>query len=92
VQQICRAVDAALGRAHGTSDKLIRHVKDRPGHDRRYALDAATLRTKLGWYPRETFETALPALVRWYLDHKDWTDAVRTGAYRQYYERQRAGQ
>jgi len=91
VQQICRAVDAALGRAHGTSDKLIRHVKDRPGHDRRYALDAATLRTKLGWRPRETFETALPALVRWYLDHKDWTDAVRTGAYRQYYERQYAG-
>jgi dTDP-glucose 4,6-dehydratase len=91
VQEICRAVDAALGRGHGTSDKLIRHVKDRPGHDRRYALDAATLRTKLGWRPRETFETALPTLVRWYLDHKDWTDAVRTGAYRQYYERQYAG-
>ena len=91
VQQICRAVDAALGRSHGTSDKLIRHVQDRPGHDRRYALDAAALRTKLGWRPRETFETALPALVRWYLDHKDWTDAVRTGAYRQYYERQYAG-
>lgn len=91
VQQIGRVLDAALGRAHGTSDKLIRHVKDRPGHDRRYALDAATLRTKLGWRPRETFETALPALVRWYLDHKDWTDAVRTGAYRQYYERQYAG-
>ena len=91
VQEICRAVDAALGRAHGTSDKLIRHVGDRPGHDRRYALDAATLRTKLGWRPRETFETALPALVRWYLDHKDWTDAVRTGAYRQYYERQYVG-
>jgi dTDP-glucose 4,6-dehydratase len=91
VQEICRAVDAALGRAHGTSDKLIRHVKDRPGHDRRYALDAATLRTKLGWRPRETFETALPGLVRWYLQHKDWTDAVRTGAYTQYYERQYGG-
>jgi len=91
VQQICRAVDAALGRAPGTSDKLIRHVTDRLGHDRRYALDATTLRTKLGWRPRETFESALPALVRWYLDHKDWTDAVRTGAYRQYYERQYAG-
>jgi len=91
VRMICRAVDAQLELTPGTSEKLIRHVKDRPGHDRRYALDATILRTKLGWHPRETFETALPALVRWYLDHKDWTDAVRTGAYRQYYERQYAG-
>ena len=88
VRRICCAVDTQLERATGTSEKLIRHVKDRPGHDRRYALDATPLRAKLGWRPRETFETALPALVRWYLDHKDWTDAVRTGAYRQYYERQ----
>jgi dTDP-glucose 4,6-dehydratase len=91
VQRICNAVDVALQRASGTSEKLIRYVKDRPGHDRRYALDATTLRTKLGWRPRRTFETALPELVRWYLDHKDWTEAVRTGAYRQYYERQYAG-
>ena len=91
VQRICGAVDAALERASGTSEKLIRHVVDRPGHDRRYALDATPIRTKLGWQPRKTFETALPSLVRWYLDHKDWTDAVRTGAYRQYYERQYAG-
>ena len=90
VQRICTAVDAALERTSGTSEKLMRHVKDRPGHDRRYALDATSIRTKLGWRPRETFETALPALVRWYLDHKEWTDAVRTGAYRQYYERQYA--
>lgn len=91
VQRICGAVDAELGRAPGTSAKLIRHVTDRPGHDRRYALDASHLRTSLGWRPREDFEIALPALVRWYLEHKDWTDAVRTGAYRQYYERQYAG-
>jgi len=91
VKRICDVVDTALDRAPGTSDKLIRHVKDRLGHDRRYALDATTLRTKLGWRPRETFEVALAALVRWYLDHKDWTDAVRTGAYRQYYERQYTG-
>jgi dTDP-glucose 4,6-dehydratase len=91
VRLICRAVDARLERNPGTSEKLIRHVKDRPGHDRRYSLDATALRTKLGWRPREAFETALPALVRWYLEHKDWTDAVRTGAYRQYYERQYAG-
>ena len=91
VQRICSAVDAALGRAPGTSEKLIRYVKDRPGHDRRYTLDCSFLRASLGWHPRETFDVALPALVRWYLEHKDWTDAVRTGAYRQYYERQYAG-
>ena len=90
VLRICSHGRRRAGRAHGTAEKLIRHVKDRPGHDRRYALDATTLRTELGWRPRETFETALPALVRWYLVHKDWTDAVRTGAYRQYYERQYA--
>ena len=88
VRRICRAVDAELARAPGTSEKLIRHVRDRPGHDRRYALDSSYLRTSLGWRPIEEFETALPSLVRWYLQHKDWTDAVRTGAYRQYYERQ----
>ena len=91
VARICQAVDAALARAPGTSEKLIRHVKDRPGHDRRYALDSSLLRQSLGWRPREAFDVALPALVRWYLEHKDWTDAVRSGAYRQYYERQYAG-
>jgi dTDP-glucose 4,6-dehydratase len=90
VQRICRAVDAELGRAPGTSRKLLRHVTDRLGHDRRYALDPSFLRTSLGWCPREDFETALPALVRWYLEHKDWTDAIRAGAYRQYYDRQYA--
>lgn len=92
VRRICGAVDAELARAPGTSEKLIRHVKDRPGHDRRYALDSSHLRMSLGWLPIEEFETALPSLVRWYLQHKDWTDAVRTGAYTQYYERQYGGQ
>jgi dTDP-glucose 4,6-dehydratase len=91
VQRICRTVDAELARSPGTSEKLIRHVRDRLGHDQRYALDSSFLRTSLGWRSLETFEIALPLLVRWYLEHKDWTDAVRTGAYRQYYERQYAG-
>jgi dTDP-glucose 4,6-dehydratase len=91
VRRICRAVDAELARAPGTSEKLIQHVRDRPGHDRRYALDSSLLRMTLGWRPIEEFETALASLVRWYLQHKDWTDAVRTGAYRQYYERQYGG-
>jgi dTDP-glucose 4,6-dehydratase len=88
VGHICRAVDAELAHAPGTSEKLIRYVKDRLGHDRRYAIDASHLRSSLGWRPVEVFEAALPALVHWVSDHKDWTDAVRTGAYRQYYERQ----
>jgi dTDP-glucose 4,6-dehydratase len=91
VRRICRAVDTELGRTPGTSEQLIRHVKDRPGHDRRYALNSGHLRTSLGWRPQETFESALPVLVRWYLEHSDWAKAVRTGAYRQYYERQYAG-
>jgi dTDP-glucose 4,6-dehydratase len=91
VQRICRSVDTELSRSPGTSAKLMHHVMDRPGHDRRYTLDPSFLRTSLGWRPREDFETSLPALVRWYLEHKEWTDAVRTGVYRQYYEQQYAG-
>jgi dTDP-glucose 4,6-dehydratase len=91
VRRICRAVDTELSRAPGTSEKLIQYVRDRPGHDRRYALDSSHLRMTLGWRPIEEFETALASLVRWYLQHKDWTHAVRTGAYTQYYERQYGG-
>jgi dTDP-glucose 4,6-dehydratase len=91
VRRICRAVDSELARTPGTSEQLIRHVKDRPGHDRRYALNSGHLRTSVGWRPQERFEAALPALVRWYLEHADWASAVRTGAYRLYYERQYAG-
>ena len=88
VGHICCAVDAELGRSPGTAEKLIRHVTDRPGHDWRYSVDPSFLRTSLGWRAREDFKAALPVLVRWYLEHKEWTDAVWTGAYRQYYERQ----
>jgi dTDP-glucose 4,6-dehydratase len=88
VQHICRTVDAELGRSPGTAEKLIRHVTDRPGHDRRYSVDPSFLRTSLGWCARQEFKVALPLLVRWYLEHREWTDAVRTGAYQQYYERQ----
>jgi dTDP-glucose 4,6-dehydratase len=91
VQRICQAVDAELSRPPGSSEKLVRHVEDRPGHDRCYALNSSRLRASLNWRPQETFELALPALVRWYLEHKDWADSVRSGAYKQYYERQYAG-
>ena len=91
VQRICKAVEAELGCSPGAVAKLIRHVKDRPGHDRRYGIDASFLRSSLGWRPREDIEIALPALVRWYLDHREWTDSIRTGAYKKYYEMQYAG-
>ena len=72
----------------GKGEELIRHVQDRPGHDRRYAIDASYIRDQLGWEPQRRFAEALPDTVRWYLAHKDWWDRVRSGAYRDYYERQ----
>ena len=63
---------------------LIRFVADRPGHDRRYAIDARKIASELGWQPRETFETGLARTVRWYLDHAEWVAAVRSGAYREW--------
>ncbi len=72
----------------GKSDSLIRFVKDRPGHDRRYAIDAAKARRELGWKPEQVFETALPATVRWYVEHAQWWERVKSGAYRDYYDSQ----
>ena len=62
-------------------------VKDRPGHDRRYAIDATKLKTELGWSPRFRFEAALEETVDWYLDHMDWVESVRSGAYREWIEK-----
>ncbi len=63
---------------------LITFVKDRPGHDRRYAIDAAKIRRELGWTPRETFETGLARTVGWYLDHDAWIAAVTSGEYQRW--------
>ena len=66
---------------------LIEHVKDRPGHDRRYAIDAAKARAELGWAPRIAFSDGLAATVEWYVQNRGWWERVRTGEYRTYYER-----
>jgi dTDP-glucose 4,6-dehydratase len=69
--------DAAIG----PREELITFVKDRPGHDRRYAIEASKIARELGWQPAEEFESGLRKTVRWYLDHASWVENVRTGAY-----------
>jgi dTDP-glucose 4,6-dehydratase len=82
VGAICDLVDEMRpGSAAGQRRSLIRFVKDRPGHDRRYAIDASKLSRELGWQPAERFEGGLRKTVRWYLDHSSWVENVRTGAY-----------
>ena len=70
----------------GSRRSLITFVKDRPGHDRRYAIDASKISRELGWFPSERFENGLRRTVRWYLDHLDWVESVRTGAYLRWIE------
>jgi dTDP-glucose 4,6-dehydratase len=66
----------------GSHERLIVHVTDRPGHDRRYAIDAGKIKRELGWEPRETFATGLRKTVRWYLDNPHWWQRIRSGVYR----------
>jgi len=80
VEQMCDLVDEMRPELGGQSRSLISFVKDRPGHDRRYAIDAAKIRHELGWSPAHTFEQGLRATVRWYLEHQDWVQAVTRGA------------
>lgn len=83
VHTICALLDELRPRADGASYKTqITHVKDRPGHDRRYAIDARKLEAELGWKPAETFETGIRKTVQWYLDNEGWVQRVQSGAYR----------
>ena len=81
--EIVRLILAATGR----DERLIRYVQDRPGHDRRYAIDNTKITTELGWSPRYTFERGMAETVRWYLDHPQWVERVVSGDYQAYYDR-----
>lgn len=90
VKLMCTLMDQKLGREEGTSEKLITYVKDRPGHDRRYAIDATKISKELGWKPSVTFEEGLSLTIDWYLANTEWLQHVTSGAYTQYYENQYA--
>jgi dTDP-glucose 4,6-dehydratase len=81
-------MDKKLNNPPGTSEKLITYVKDRPGHDRRYAIDASRINKELGWKPSVTFEEGLDQTVDWYLRNKEWLTHVTSGEYQQYYTKQ----
>jgi dTDP-glucose 4,6-dehydratase len=88
VQLLCQIMDEKLGRATGTSVKLITYVKDRPGHDLRYAIDASKINTTLGWRPSVTFEQGLEKTIDWYLSNEEWLHNVTSGNYQKYYDKQ----
>lgn len=86
VHLLCKQMDEKLNREAGTSEKLIVYVKDRPGHDLRYAIDASKLNKELGWSPSVTFEEGLSATIDWFLNNTKWLNNVTSGAYASYYE------
>jgi dTDP-glucose 4,6-dehydratase len=90
VHTVCALLDEMRPDPAGSHRRLITHVTDRPGHDRRYAIDARKLERELGWKPAETFETGIRKTVRWYLDHADWVGRVQSGAYREWVQKQYA--
>ncbi|MBV7440792.1 dTDP-glucose 4,6-dehydratase [Weeksellaceae bacterium TAE3-ERU29] len=85
VKELCKQLDEKLGNPKGTSEQLITFVKDRPGHDLRYAIDATKLNKELGWKPSVTFEQGLSITIDWYLNNKEWLQNVVSGEYQEYY-------
>lgn len=85
IKILCTQMDEKLGRAPGTSEKLITYVTDRPGHDRRYAIDATKINRELGWKPSVTFEEGLAKTIDWYLANEEWLNNVTSGDYQKYY-------
>jgi len=87
IRLLCRIMDSKLNRESGTSEKLITFVKDRAGHDMRYAIDSSKIEAELGWNPSVTFEKGLEKTVDWYLENSHWLENVTSGAYSSYYDK-----
>ncbi len=88
VKELCKQMDEKLGRPDGTASQLITFVKDRPGHDLRYAIDASKINRELGYEPSVTFEQGLSITIDWFLSNEDWLNNVTSGDYQKYYEKQ----
>lgn len=88
VKTICQILDELVPHHEGPYSDLITFVKDRPGHDRRYAIDSTKLQTQLGWKPKENFETGIRKTIQWYLSHQDWMENVKSGQYLEWTEKQ----
>lgn len=86
VKLLCKLMDQKLNRSVGESEQLITYVKDRPGHDRRYAIDSSKIKQELGWEPSLTFEQGLAETIDWYLNNEEWLLHVTSGEYQQYYQ------
>ena len=88
IRLLCKQMDIALGKKEGTSEALITYVKDRPGHDKRYAIDANKLKEELSWEPSLQFEEGLAKTISWYLNNEEWMNNVTSGDYQNYYKEQ----
>ena len=88
VKLLCKVMDEKLLMEEGSAEKLITYVKDRPGHDKRYAIDASKINKELGWEPSLQFEEGLRKTVDWYLSNQEWLDSVTSGEYQNYYKDQ----
>jgi dTDP-glucose 4,6-dehydratase len=86
IKLLCKLMDEKLNRVAGESEQLIAYVKDRPGHDRRYAIDATKINQELGWAPSVTFEQGLAETIDWFLSNQEWLNNITSGAYANYYE------
>jgi dTDP-glucose 4,6-dehydratase len=91
VKLLCKQMDEKLENEPGTSERLITYIKDRPGHDRRYAIDATKINKELGWKPSVTFEQGLSETIDWFLNNNDWLSRVTSGAYKEYYDKAYGG-
>jgi dTDP-glucose 4,6-dehydratase len=88
IKILCGLMDKKLGREKGSSAKLITYIKDRPGHDKRYAIDATKISKELGWKPSVNFEQGLEKTINWYLNNEEWLKNVTSGKYQDYYDKQ----